>query len=64
MLNTNSIKLNVRQSINLIDKKLAVFDLDETLVHCITKDIKTADINLKIQISPGKTCKVNLFIIK
>jgi phosphoserine phosphatase len=34
-------------------KKLAVFDLDETLVHCVTKNIHLADVQLVITSTMG-----------
>lgn len=33
---------------SFLDKKLAVFDLDETLVHCLTKNIQKAQVQLTI----------------
>jgi len=39
---------------DLKSKKLAVFDLDETLVHCVTKNISKADVQLTIKTSNGK----------
>lgn len=42
-----------------LDKKVAVFDLDETLVHCKKTDIKSADVTLDIKLESGKYVKVN-----
>ena len=41
-----------------IDKKLAVFDLDETLVHCITKNISKAEVQLTISSFNSKVYKL------
>ncbi|MCP3682592.1 MAG: HAD family hydrolase [bacterium] len=58
----NLIKLNVRITYNIVDKKLAVFDLDETLVHCKKTDIKFADVALDIKLESGKVIKVGINI--
>lgn len=45
-------------------KKLAIFDLDETLIHCVLKDIKTADKEIQVKLPNGKKATVKkIFII-
>jgi hypothetical protein len=37
---------------------LAIFDLDETLIHCKKTDLKNADVCLDIVLETGKVVKV------
>lgn len=41
-------------------KKLAIFDLDETLVHCVGKDYDNAQFTINVNISIKKTVKVGI----
>lgn len=40
-------------------KKLAIFDLDETLIHCELKDMNKADNIIAIKLPNGKKAKVS-----
>jgi hypothetical protein len=44
------------------NKKLAIFDLDETLIHCELKNPKKADYPLTIKLPNGKSERVSLII--
>ncbi len=46
-----------------IKKKLAVFDLDETLIHCELKKIETADKIIQVKMPSGKEVKVRYTIL-
>jgi Dullard-like phosphatase family protein len=41
-------------------KKLAVFDLDETLIHCEVKEYETCQRVFEVEISEGKIAKIGL----
>ena len=41
-----------------LDKKLAIFDLDETLIHCKKTEIEEADCMVTITLPSGKQTKV------
>lgn len=43
----------------LTKKKLAVFDLDETLVHCELKNPSKAQTPINIKLPNGKTARVS-----
>ncbi len=43
-----------------VKKKLAIFDLDETLVHCELKNPKVADKIISIKLPNGSKAKVRL----
>ena len=45
--------------INQNRKKLAIFDLDETLVHCEIKNPKKGQVRIKVTLPSGTTTKVN-----
>lgn len=45
-------------------KKLAIFDLDETLVHCELKNPNSADNIIAIKLPNGKKAKVSRYNIK
>jgi CTD small phosphatase-like protein 2 len=47
---------------NLIDKKLLVFDLDETLVHCTTDDISNSDKIITVTMNNGEQVKAGVNI--
>eukprot|EP00826_Nyctotherus_ovalis_P065420 TRINITY_DN9620_c0_g2_i1.p1 TRINITY_DN9620_c0_g2~~TRINITY_DN9620_c0_g2_i1.p1 ORF type:complete len:505 (+),score=102.93 TRINITY_DN9620_c0_g2_i1:207-1721(+) len=47
---------------NAIDKKLVAFDLDETLVHCITKDIEKADKIITVTLNADEKTKAGINI--
>jgi hypothetical protein len=44
-------------------KKLAIFDLDETLVHCEVKDPSKGQVKIKVKLPSGQKTKVNYFLI-
>jgi hypothetical protein len=44
-------------------KKLAIFDLDETLVHCEIKNPKKGDVIIEVKLPSGDIAKVEIFII-
>jgi hypothetical protein len=44
-------------------KKLAIFDLDETLVHAEIKNPKAGEVQLKVKLPNGNTQKVILIVI-
>jgi Dullard-like phosphatase family protein len=44
------------------DKKLVVFDLDETLVHCITDNIEKADKIITVMLNTGEEIKAGVNI--
>lgn len=46
----------------LLDKKLAIFDLDETLIHCELKNIEKADKIISIKLKNGNKTKVGINI--
>lgn len=46
---------------NLLDKKLAIFDLDETLIHCELKNPTSAHEIVKIKLPNGSHAKVKIF---
>lgn len=41
-------------------KKLAIFDLDETLIHCELKNIQSADKQIMVKMPSGKEVKVSI----
>lgn len=41
-----------------LDKKTVVFDLDETLAHCVTENIEKADHIINVKLNTGETVKV------
>jgi Dullard-like phosphatase family protein len=45
-----------------IGKKLLVFDLDETLVHCVTDGIEKADKTIKVTLNTGEEIKAGVNI--
>lgn len=47
----------------LLTKKLAIFDLDETLIHCDLKNPMKADERITIKLPNGKTERVSLYFI-
>lgn len=42
-------------------KKLAIFDLDETLVHCEVRDPKKGQTTLKVNLPSGGRAKVTIY---
>ena len=44
--------------------KLAIFDLDETLVHCELKKPKTAEKLIQVKLPNGGKAKVSLLLFK
>ena len=46
----------------ILVKKLAVFDLDETLVHCKKTDLKNAEVHLEVKLENGKLIKIGINI--
>lgn len=44
-----------------VKKKLAIFDLDETLIHCVLKDIKLADRVIQVKLPTGKKANVSTY---
>ena len=53
--------LNLNKEI-INNKKLAIFDLDETIVHCETRDVKKADIIIKVILPSKKETEVGINI--
>lgn len=47
---------------NKIDKKLLVFDLDETLIHCVTDNIERADTSITVTLNTGEQIKAGVNI--
>ena len=47
---------------NWLEKKLLVFDLDETLVHCITDNIEKADKTITVTLNTGDTINAGVNI--
>lgn len=43
-------------------KKLLVFDLDETLVHCVTENIDKADTTITVKLNPEEEVKAGIYI--
>jgi hypothetical protein len=52
------LKLNL--PLELGGKKLAIFDLDETLVHCEIKNPKKGDVIIDVKLPSGDKAKVNI----
>lgn len=46
----------------LLKKKLAIFDLDETLVHCELKNPQKADKIITIKLTNGQKARVRIFL--
>lgn len=46
----------------LIEKKVAIFDLDETLVHCEAKEVNAAQVSLDVTMPSGQNCKIGINI--
>lgn len=44
------------------DKKLAIFDLDETLIHCELKNLTAVDRVVDVKMPSGKMAKVGIYI--
>ena len=53
----------VRKSILLppTDKKTIIFDLDETLIHCNSNNLKPGDVLLNVLFDNGDNLDVNFF---
>ena len=47
----------------LLKKRLAIFDLDETLVHCELKNIDKADKVITIKLKNGSKARVSLILL-
>jgi hypothetical protein len=45
------------------NKKIAIFDLDETLFHCNIKKPKKAEMQIMINVPSGAKVQVNNFLI-
>jgi hypothetical protein len=43
-------------------KKLAIFDLDETLVHCEVREPSKGQVQIKVKLPSGQKTKVNNFL--
>lgn len=58
------LKFNLPDNIikELKTKKLAVFDLDETLVHCEIKNPEKGQVKIKVTVPNGSQCTVNNII--
>lgn len=41
-----------------------MFDLDETLTHCVTKDIEKAERTITVLLNTGESVKVNVLYIR
>jgi hypothetical protein len=52
--------LQIELPARLLNKKLAVFDLDETLVHCELKNIEKADKIITIKLKNGSKARVSI----
>jgi hypothetical protein len=50
--------LGVNLPIDLGGKKLAIFDLDETLVHCEIKNPKKGDVKIEVKLPSGEKAQV------
>ena len=47
-----------KSSIVMIEKKILVFDLDETLAHCVTEGVEKADVTITVPLNTGESVKV------
>jgi len=56
-LEIDDLKLNLPEYMTM-KKKLAIFDLDETLVHCELENIKSAEKIINIKLPNGGKAKV------
>lgn len=41
-----------------LERKTVIFDLDETLAHCVTQNIEKADHIITVKLNSGQTVKV------
>jgi hypothetical protein len=53
--------LMINLPIDLEGKKLAIFDLDETLVHCEIKNPKKGDVMIEVKVPSGEKAKVMFY---
>jgi hypothetical protein len=56
-----SMKINLPEELT-VTKKLVIFDLDETLIHCELKNISEADKVIDVKMPSGKEVKVSIFL--
>lgn len=50
---------NRKEPESIVEKKMVVFDLDETLAHCVTDAIDRADQTITVVLGTGESVKVN-----
>jgi hypothetical protein len=61
--NDNEIEhLKLSLPFDLEGKKLAIFDLDETLVHCEIRNPKKGDVPIDVKLPSGEKAQVRNFI--